>query len=61
MHEQVIYQNLRNLMGQPLANCVRSLDFRYELASGARTKIENELLQLNVSITLNEYPSLILD
>ena len=35
------------LMGEPLANCVKSLDCRCELASEARTKTGNELLQFD--------------
>jgi hypothetical protein len=34
------------LMGEPLANCVKSLDCRCELVSEARTKTGNELLLL---------------
>ena len=34
------------LMGEPLANYVKSLDCRSELASEARTKTGNELLLL---------------
>jgi hypothetical protein len=34
------------LMGEPLANYVKSLDCRCELASEARTKTGNELLLL---------------
>jgi hypothetical protein len=34
------------LMGEPLANYVKSLDCRCELASEARTKTGNELLMI---------------
>jgi hypothetical protein len=38
------------LMGEPLANYVKSLDCRCELASEARTKTGNELLLLIINL-----------
>jgi hypothetical protein len=37
------------LMSEPLANCIKSLDCRYELASETRTKTGNELLLISFS------------
>jgi hypothetical protein len=39
------------LMGEPLANYVKSLDCRCEIASEARTKTGNELLLLELSLS----------